>query len=226
MPKNLVPDVKDLGEFSVARVLPNKQKKMVGPFVFFDHMGPVDFAPGEGVNVRPHPHIGLATLTYLLEGNILHRDSLGNCQEILPGEVNWMVGGRGITHSERESHEVHSQQHSLNGMQCWVALPKEFAEVEPSFTNIKRDDLPHYIYDGISANEGDTVLVDANEEIKVTEYSRMILLGGEHWPETPHLFWNFVAFDKDRIEKAKADWRAGKFATVPGDDYEFIPLPE
>ena len=136
MPKVLIPKVTDLGEFSVSRVLPNPVQRMVGPFVFFDHMGPVKFDAGAGVNVRPHPHIGLATVTYLLEGRILHRDSLGNCLEICPGDVNWMVAGRGVTHSERESIEVRSKPHSLNGLQCWVALPREHAEVELSLIHI------------------------------------------------------------------------------------------
>jgi redox-sensitive bicupin YhaK (pirin superfamily) len=150
MPKVLKPNVTDLGEFSVARVLPNPEQRMVGPFVFFDHMGPVEFDAGAGVNVRPHPHIGLATVTYLLEGCILHRDSLGNCLEIRPGDVNWMVAGRGVTHSERESLEVRSRPHSLNGLQCWVALPREFAEVEPSFLHVSNNDLPHKIVEGVT----------------------------------------------------------------------------
>ena len=284
MPVSLVPRVTDLGEFSVARVLPNHPKRMVGPFVFFDHMGPVEFEAGQGINVRPHPHIGLATLTYLLKGHILHRDSLGNCCEIEPGDVNWMVAGRGVTHSERETLETHFRPHSLDGLQCWVALPREHAEIEPEFTHVSRFDLPHFMYEGVTARlvigeaygmqsqiktfspmfmldiqahtgsqverpnpdqecllylaegcirvggrlveKGATVLLEADEQIHSDSYSRMVLLGGEEWPEVPHLEWNFVAFDQDRIEQAKQDWREGKFPPVIGDDEERIPLPD
>lgn len=256
---------------------------MVGPFVFFDHMGPAKFSPGQGVNVRPHPHIGLATLTYLVRGNILHRDSLGNYQEINPGDVNWMVAGSGITHSERETIEVNSSEHYLDGIQCWIALPHDQAEIDPSFTHVPKSDLPHKIYKGVTARiaageayginspiktfspmflvdvnaqegetiehpnpgqecllylvegelevgreivrKGDTVLIDNNESIVTREYSRAILLGGEKWDKSPHLVWNFVSFDSDRIDQAKEDWKNGMFPTVPGDDEERIPLP-
>lgn len=283
----LEPTVKDLGEFSVARVLPNSAQRMVGPFVFFDHMGPADFTAGAGVNVRPHPHIGLATLTYLVEGQILHRDSLGNCIEILPGDVNWMVAGKGITHSERETIEHHSRPHRLDGIQCWVALPKKDAEVEPSFTHCSKYKLPHWIHEGVVArvvigeayglaaeiktfspmfliditaqpgslihrpnpqheclayvvdgelmltngdeqariSKGATLLLDSDVQIEALEFARVIMLGGERWDEAPHLFWNFVAFDPERIEQAKRDWREGRFPAVVGDDEERIPLP-
>jgi redox-sensitive bicupin YhaK (pirin superfamily) len=134
---------KDLDGFSVNRILPNKAKKMVGPFIFLDHMGPASFSAGSGINVRPHPHIGLATLTYLLSGSMLHRDSLGNVQEIYPGDVNWMTAGRGIVHSERETVEVRSQDHALDGLQFWLALPPEKTEIEPSFQHITKAQLPH-----------------------------------------------------------------------------------
>lgn len=137
-------DMKDLDGFSVNRILPNRDKKMVGPFIFLDHIGPADFAPGQGVNVRPHPHIGLSTLTYLFSGSMLHRDSLGTVQEIFPGEVNWMTAGRGIVHSERETMEVRDRQHLLDGLQFWVALPPEKAETEPSFEHFRKTELPHY----------------------------------------------------------------------------------
>ena len=135
--------MQDLEGFSVKRILPNLVKKMVGPFIFLDHMGPIHFDAGEGLNVRPHPHIGLATLTYLFSGSILHRDSLGNVQEVFPGEVNWMTAGRGIVHSERETLEVRSQAHHTDGLQFWLALPKDKAEIEPSFQHLKREALPH-----------------------------------------------------------------------------------
>lgn len=139
----------DLGGLFVKRVLPNKEKKMVGPFIFFDQMGPSDFPAGKGINVRPHPHIGLSTLTYLFEGGILHRDSLGNNLEIHPGDVNWMTAGKGITHSERETFEVRANAHRINGLQCWIALPEHMAEVEPSFTHVKKNELPHFMHEGI-----------------------------------------------------------------------------
>ena len=124
MAKLLKGDRKPLDGFEVTRVLPNFDKKMVGPFIFFDHMGPATFTAGNGIDVRPHPHIGLATITYMFEGSLLHRDSLGNNLEIIPGDVNWMTAGKGITHSERETLEVKAAKHTLDGLQTWVALPK------------------------------------------------------------------------------------------------------
>lgn len=141
--------MKDLDGFSVNRILPHAEKRMVGPFIFLDHMGPAEFEAGEGIDVRPHPHIGLSTITYMMEGSLLHRDSLGNHLEILPGDVNWMTAGRGIVHSERETIEVKARAHRLNGMQAWLALPRHMAEIEPSFTHISRAELPHYMYDGV-----------------------------------------------------------------------------
>ncbi len=274
---------KDLGGFSVTRILPNIKARMVGPFIFVDHMGPADFSPGEGIDVRPHPHIGLSTITYLLEGSMLHRDSLGNNMEILPGDVNWMTAGRGIVHSERETIEVKSSPHRVNGMQCWVALPKQFAELEPAFTHIRRCQLPHYMKQGLLArliageaygmssrlktyspmfyldvlaragrtiprpnpsqecmvyvldgrlscddeelSAGDCVLLEDHPELAALEHSRVLLLGGEAWDETPFIDWNFVSFSKERIEQAKQDWRDGHFAKIPGDSEESIPLP-
>lgn len=149
MARKIEGQVKDLDGFSVTRILPHKEQRMVGPFTFLDHMGPADFAPGEGIDVRPHPHIGLSTITYMLEGAMLHRDSLGNNLEVLPGDVNWMTAGRGIVHSERETIEVKASQHRLNGIQAWVALPEDMAEIEPSFTHIKKAQLPHCMHDGV-----------------------------------------------------------------------------
>ncbi len=275
---------KPLDGFEVTRILPNFDKKMVGPFIFFDHMGPATFAAGNGIDVRPHPHIGLATITYMLEGSLLHRDSLGNNLEIIPGDVNWMTAGKGITHSERETIEVKAQEHTLNGLQTWVALPKDKAEIEPSFTHVKKSQLPHFMKDGILmrliageacgktapiktyspmfymdvlAPQGKTIarpnpeqecavyVLDGNVTIGDTAYGqgqfvllenedsvhsasqcRFIFLGGEHWEETPRMFWNFVSFDKERLEKAKQDWKDGRFPAIPGDEDEFTPLPE
>jgi redox-sensitive bicupin YhaK (pirin superfamily) len=143
---------KDLGGFEVGRVLPYAQRRMVGPFIFFDHMGPVDFAPGipRSVDVRPHPHIGLATVTYLFDGEITHRDSLGVEQPIRPGEVNWMTAGRGITHSERFE-RARAEGGKLHGIQAWVALPKEFEETDPAFAHHPAADLPTYEGGGLWA---------------------------------------------------------------------------
>ena len=143
------PREKDLGGFSVRRVLPAKQRRMVGPWIFFDHMGPADFAAGEGINVRPHPHINLATVTYLFEGEILHRDSLGSHQPIRPGDVNLMVAGKGITHSERERPEITATAHRLNGLQLWLALPEADEEIEPAFYHYPDADIPRVDVDGV-----------------------------------------------------------------------------
>ncbi|MGZ5280448.1 MAG: pirin family protein, partial [Pseudobdellovibrionaceae bacterium] len=141
---------KDLGGFSVRRILPYATHRMVGPFIFFDHMGPAEFAPGEGMDVRPHPHINLATVTYLFEGKIRHRDSLGSDQLIEPGAINWMTAGRGIVHSERTPDDVRTAGGRMNGIQCWVALPEEFEEVNPSFHHHPARTLPEFTKDDVS----------------------------------------------------------------------------
>lgn len=146
------PKPRDLGEFSVRRTLPDRRRKMVGPFIFFDHMGPADFSPGSGVNVRSHPHIGLATVTYLFDGEILHRDSLGFVQPIRPGEVNWMTAGRGIVHSEKVSKEILETGQHLHGMQIWVALPEDKEEIEPRFEHYARDQIPEITLAGATVN--------------------------------------------------------------------------
>ena len=139
----IVPKTRDLGDgFQVRRALPAIEKRAVGPFVFFDQMGPVRLAPGKGLDVRPHPHIGLATITYLFQGEILHRDSLGTVQPIRPGEVNWMTAGRGIVHSERTAPELRAAGPAVFGIQVWVGLPAAHEEAEPSFCHAKEKDLP------------------------------------------------------------------------------------
>lgn len=143
------PDIKDLGEFVVKRTLPSTGRQRVGPFIFFDHMGPVDFPPGSGVSVRPHPHIGLATLTYLFAGEIVHRDSLGYVQAIQSGAVNWMTAGRGIVHSERSSEELTASGSHLHGLQTWLALPTELEETDPGFAHYAADDVPVVEMDGV-----------------------------------------------------------------------------
>lgn len=143
--------VRDLDGLPVNRILPHIKKRMVGPYIFLDHMGPMDLAANESLDVLPHPHIGLSTLTYLLEGKILHQDSLGNSIEIVPGDVNLMTAGKGIVHSEREPQELRAQQHRVNGIQCWLALPEDKSEIEPSFQHTPQTDLPKYQDDGLSA---------------------------------------------------------------------------
>lgn len=173
------PVTKDLGEFTVRRTLPDKRRQRVGPFIFLDHMGPADFPPGTGVNVRAHPHIGLATITYLFEGEILHRDSLGNVQAIRPGEINWMTSGKGIVHSEKASDELKASGQHLHGLQTWIALPLEREEIEPRFEHYPADVIPSVDVGGAAvrvvigtaygvsspvSTESDTLYVEANLE--------------------------------------------------------------
>ncbi len=277
---------KDLGGFEVGRVLPYAKRRMVGPFVFFDHMGPATFEPNfpRSVDVRPHPHIGLATVSYLFKGEMTHRDSLGFCQDIRPGEVNWMTAGRGITHSERFE-MLRREGGVMDGIQTWVALPEEHEETEPSFHHHEGGDLPTgdegglkwrlvtgeafgsraavktfspifylhcelapggavaapneyseraaYVAEGEVECEGATYKVGqmivfatgAPTSVRSERGATVMLLGGE--PLGPRFIeWNFVSSSKDRIEQAKADWRAGRMKLPDGDDQEFIPLPE
>lgn len=144
------PRDRDLGGFSVRRVLPTIGRKMVGPWIFFDHMGPVDFPAGKGINVKPHPHVNLATVTYLFEGEILHRDSLGSLQSIRPGDINLMVAGRGIVHSERERPEVTAANHRLHGLQLWLALPESDEEIEPAFHHYSAAEIPTVSIEGVA----------------------------------------------------------------------------
>ncbi|TMG92145.1 MAG: pirin family protein [Betaproteobacteria bacterium] len=146
----LNPHARDLGGFTVQRLLPAFPTKMIGPFIFFDHFGPIAFAPGEGADVRPHPHIGLATVTYLFEGEMIHRDSLGSVQTIEPGAVNWMTAGRGIVHSERTPPETRVRAHRMHGVQTWVALPKDREMAEPSFSHQPKAILPEIVRPGVT----------------------------------------------------------------------------
>ena len=277
------PRERDLGELTVRRVLPARQRRSVGPFVFFDHIGPAEFPPGKGIAVRPHPHIGLATITYLFKGEILHRDSLGFVQPILPGAVNLMTAGRGIVHSERAGDDL-DQAARLHGIQSWMALPEADEEREPAFEHHAAGTLPELVIDGctvriiigecfdkrspvttysetlyleclvpagrhitIPANAGERaayivsgsvtiggdnfaggVMVLARSgaalQLRADRDSRVMIIGGQSLGER-HVWWNFVSSSRRRIEKAREDWRAGRFAAVPGDD-EFIPLPD
>jgi len=284
----ILPPVRDLGDgFTVRRALPSAHRRMVGPFIFFDQMGPAILGPGEGLDVRPHPHIGLATVTYLLQGRIMHRDSLGSVQEIRPGEVNWMTAGSGIVHSERSPDEARATGGELYGLQTWVALPLSHEETDPAFYHHSASDIPQASADGISitvvagSSDGmtspvktfsdmlyaDVVLAAGAryrlkaEHVERAAYviagevgvegqtgsfvmnelvvfkpgaeivlraengpARIMLVGGEPLAEPRHIYWNFVSSSKDRIEQAKADWQADRFAHVPGES-EFIPLP-
>ncbi len=278
------PRAKDLGGFSVRRVLPFAKRRMVGPWVFFDHMGPANFAAGEGINVRPHPHVNLATVTYLFEGEILHRDSLGTEAAVLPGDLNLMVAGRGIVHSERERDEVKSQPHTVHGLQLWHALPAADEETEPGFYHYDKEEIPGTDINGVPVRVmmghaygltspvktfADTLYIEAHlqagqsltlpeaderavymaqgtatiGETAVDEFdmavltnkpgitltaqteARIALVGGENIGPR-FLEWNFVSSRKERLEQAKQDWKEGRFPKVPGDEEEFIPLPE
>ena len=277
----------DLGDkFYITRYLPELQRRSVGPFIFFDFFGPVDFPPGRGVDVRPHPHIGLATVTYLFEGAQMHRDTLGSVQEITPGDVNWMTAGRGIAHSERTGADMRARGHRLHGIQTWVGLPAADEEAEPRFQHFKSAELPviqleevelrlmvgsafgltspvkvfspifyadakfgiggvltyaaehdergMLIIDGDIQIGGDIlppgtmIVLDKGEEVTMFAQgsARAVLFGGSALDGQRHLWWNFVSSSKDRIEQAKRDWQDGKFGLIPGDDQEFIPLPE
>jgi len=280
----IVPRVRELGEgFSVRRALPDARRRSVGPFVFFDQMGPVRLPAGGGLDVRPHPHIGLATVTYLFEGEILHRDSLGSVQAIRPGEVNWMIAGRGIVHSERTPQELRAGGPVLSGVQTWIALPREQEECEPAFSHharlplweeagitlriilgdllglaspvptlsptiyadiamhaarrfaipAKHDERGLYVIDGRVAIGGGTfeagemlVLTPGSEVLVESQAPSRLLLFGGAAPDGPrHVWWNFVSSRTQRIEQAAEDWKAGRFARVPGET-ELIPLPE
>jgi redox-sensitive bicupin YhaK (pirin superfamily) len=279
------PRRRDIGGFEVSRVLPVAGRRMVGPFVFFNHMGPVDFAAGlpKSVDVRPHPHIGLSTVTYLFEGEIMHRDSVGSEQPIHPGEVNWMTAGSGITHSERFE-KARAIGDRMHGIQAWVALPTEDEEIAPSFRHHGPEDLPTYEGEGLWARlvagqafgatakaqtrsplfyvhwrldagakaqlpaeypERAAFIVSGSVEIDGQRFeagrmlvftpkqpilfealtaAEIMLLGGEPLGER-FIEWNFVSSSKDRIEQAKADWRAGRMKLPDLDHDEFITLP-
>ena len=282
----------DLGDgFMVARMLPQIARRSVGPFLFFDYFGPVDFPPGKGVDVRPHPHIGLATVTYLFDGAQMHRDTLGSVQEIKPGDVNWMTAGRGIAHSERTGPELRARGHRLHGIQTWVGLPQKDEEADPHFQHFAAAELPQckdkdvclrmitgeafglispvktfspifyaearfqpggsftvtpdheeralFIVDGeLQIGGGDEgvavhgagamLFLELGEIVTLfaDASTRVMLFGGAPLDGPRHLWWNFVSSSKDRIEVAKSDWRAGLFGKIPGDNEEFIPLPE
>lgn len=280
----VMPVTHDLGQFQVRRAIPSRQRTMVGPFIFVDQFGPAQLDLGSGMEVRPHPHINLATVTWLFEGAIEHRDSLGSLATIRPGQVNLMTAGRGIVHSERSPAEERAAGPKLYGMQTWLALPDGKEEIDPAFEAVT--DLP-VVEDGSAkaivimgelwgarapttchsatiyaeivlapggaipiepdADERALMLVGGEASIdgqalglyELTVLSpdrdmtlssqgggRVMLLGGEAFATSRHVFWNFVSSSRDRINQAKEDWREGRFPVVPGDSEEFIPLPE
>lgn len=288
----IVPRSRDLGGFEVRRALPAPKRQMVGPFIFFDQAGPAEFLTGQGVDVRPHPHIGLGTVTYLYRGDFHHRDSTGADQIIRPGALNWMVAGRGVTHSERTSAAGRSGPNSLFGIQTWLALPESHEDVTPSFEHHGEDTLPVIEDEGVSVRlilgnvygkvapatmlsetfyadvvlqagrrlpmpddhedrgiyivegsitvagqefgagqmmvfrPGDRITVGAGER-----GARLMILGGATFNGPRYIWWNFVASSQERIERAKAEWRAadwgkGRFDLPADDRNEHIPLPE
>jgi redox-sensitive bicupin YhaK (pirin superfamily) len=288
----IVPRARDIGGFEVRRALPAPQRQMVGPFIFFDQMGPAEFLTGQGIDVRPHPHIGLATVTYLLTGRMHHRDSLGTDQWIEPGAVNLMVAGQGITHSERTDGAARLAPQTMFGLQTWLALPKS-AEDDPArflhapVTTLpvltgegkevrlilgdawgERVDVPTpsemfyadatlapgaaiplpdghedrgaYILSGDVTVGGQTfpagqmLVFRPGDRISLRagdQGARIMVLGGATMDGPRHIWWNFVASSKDRIDAAREAWRAGdwahgRFRLPPGDDAEFIPAPD
>ena len=292
----LVPErERQVGNFLVGRLLPFRAQRQVGPFTFIDHMGPSAIGPGNYFDVDQHPHIGLSTLTYLLEGEIHHRDSTGADRVITPGSVNFMTSGRGCTHTERtpDGFRQNQQHGTLHGYQIWVALPTEREEIEPRFDHVAADELPCWrdgqldftlvagegygrtsplpVYSPLfmvdvsaASAETDQTLTVAGELrgqiavvvvtgavtvetetgerehveagqmllsqaddtccIDLQAGSRVLLFGGERLPEERFMFWNFVSSSRERIERAKEDWRAWRFPKVTGDD-TYIPLP-
>ncbi|HML08803.1 MAG TPA: pirin family protein [Xanthobacteraceae bacterium] len=283
----IVPRVRDLGDgFSVRRALPHGQRQMVGPFIFFDQMGPVQFVAGQGLDVRPHPHIGLATVTYLFGGRVMHRDSEGNALEIMPGAMNLMTAGRGIAHSERTPASARAGNETMFGIQSWIALPREHEEIAPSFQHFAASSLPtiedrgvrarviagsafgqtspvgmvsEWLYAEVLLDAGASAPLDADQEeraiyvaegeidiagdaftapvllvfrpgdritVKAKSPARLMFLGGAALEGPRYIWWNFVSSRRERIEQAKEEWKSGKFALVPGDEKEFIPLPE
>lgn len=278
---------RDIGAMTVQRLLPSRARRLVGPFVYLDHMGPLTLQPGEGSDVPPHPHIGLATVTWLFEGELIHRDSLGSQQVIQPGELNWMTAGSGIAHSERTPAALRQRGSTLHGLQLWVALPKSHEESAPDFFHYAASQLPTFEHRGarvrvlagrafggqspvrtasplffveLRAPAGCELLVpgdyteravyvvsgaiacgrqraepgrmlvfaeSASVTLRAESDAHLIMLGGAPLGDGPrHIFWNFVSSSKERIERAKLDWKEGRFAPVPGDETERVPLPE
>ena len=282
----ITPVTHDLGDFKVNRTLPGKQRTMVGPFIFVDEFGPARLPAGRGMDVRPHPHINLATVTYLFEGAIEHRDSIGSHAVIEPGAINLMTAGSGIVHSERSPQALRADGPSLYGMQTWLALPDGREEIAPAFDHVPAGDLPLVEDDGASARvlmgtlwgataatpqhsptiyadimlgAGGSIPIDSDADeravmlvggeaeldgqpldpfalyilrpghearLSSSASGRLMLMGGQAFTTQRYVFWNFVSSSRDRINQAKEDWKALRFDLIPGDDQEYIPLPE
>ncbi len=282
----VIPNAKDIGGFQVRRALPTARRRLVGPFIFFDRMGPAILRAGDALDVRPHPHIGLSTVTYLFDGKIRHRDSLGTEMVIQPGDVNLMTAGRGIVHSERTPEELRGAPMSVSGLQTWLALPDGKEEVDPVFENTAAPRLPEIDAEGVSGRvvigafsglrspvgtASDTLYADLRlapgasvkipadaeeraiytlegevsisgdrfpaerllvfrpgDEIVVSSDggAHFMLFGGASLGSQRYIWWNFVSSSKERIEQAKQEWKTGRFDIVPGDEEEFIPLPD
>ena len=284
--QTITPVTHDLGAFKVRRALPSRERTMVGPFIFVDEFGPARLDPGQGMDVRPHPHINLATVTYLFDGAIEHRDSLGSRKVIEPGAVNLMTAGKGIVHSERSPAESRAAGPSFYGMQTWLALPDGKEEIAPAFDHVPADRLPLIedggatarvlmgtlwgatagtpchsptIYADIDLAPGSSIPIDSDADergvmliggeasldgdalepyalyvlapghaarLASASGGRAMLLGGGAFSTRRHVFWNFVSSSRERINQAKEDWQAMRFDLIPGDDQEFIPLPD
>jgi redox-sensitive bicupin YhaK (pirin superfamily) len=282
----ITPVSHDLGDFQVHRALPARERTMVGPFIFVDQFGPARLRPGKGMDVRPHPHINLATVTYLFDGAIEHRDSIGSHAVIEPGAINLMTAGSGIVHSERSPQNLRADGPSLYGMQTWLALPDGKEEVAPAFDHVAADGLPVVsdgganarvlmgslwgasaatpchsptIYADIALGAGSAIPLDSDADERAvmlvggeaeldhqpiepfTLYilrpghkptlssaagGQLMLMGGGAFDTRRYIFWNFVSSSRDRINQAKHDWKEMRFPLIPGDDDEFIPLPE
>ena len=285
LPIVIIPRARDIGGFEVRRALPSAERQMIGPFIFFDQWGPITVQAGQGQDVRPHPHIGLSTVTWLFDGKMYHRDSLGSEQQIAPGELNWMTAGKGIVHSERTPALERARTRQVFGIQSWVALPKAHEETKPAFEHVATSALPFindhgrevrvvagsiygatslvkthsdlfyadvklaagarlplpveheergiYIAEGSLEIAGQVYGVNQllvfrpGDSMTVTAHTdaRFMMLGGEPMDGPRHIWWNFVSSSKERIEAAKEDWKRARFAIVPGDEKEFIPLP-
>ena len=282
----IIPRTSDIGGFQVRRALPTSRRRLVGPFIFSDRMGPALLRADEALDVKPHPHIGLSTVTYLFDGEIKHRDSLGTELVIRPGDINLMTAGRGIVHSERTPENLRGHPMSVSGLQTWLALPDDKEEIDPAFAHTAKEAMPLIEADGatgrvvIGSFEGlgspvstfsDTLYVDlrlepgrrfpfaaAHEERAIYILSgelvvsgdrfaadqllvfrpgdnitleagemgcHLMLFGGAALNSKRYIWWNFVSSSKERIEKAKEEWRTGRFDIVPGDEEEFVPLP-
>jgi redox-sensitive bicupin YhaK (pirin superfamily) len=218
----IIPRARDIGEFEVRRALPSAKRQMVGPFIFFDQMGPVEFLTGHGIDVRPHPHIGLATVTYLYDGSIMHRDSLGTRMEIHPGDVNWMVAGRGITHSERTAGDVRARpKSSLFGIQTWVALPDDAEETDAAFIHRAKADLPLIEGEGkqvrliLGTAWGETAPVPVASE---TFYADAVLAPGAAIPLPDNHEDRGAYITEGSVEVAGESFEAGRMMVFrPGD---------